>query len=55
LVVPSRGGKNAGREVRRRASQHNLSPGAKLPASVLEKFYHANAKRLIPGLAPKIE
>ena len=24
--------------------------GAKLPAEVLEKFYHANAERLIPGL-----
>jgi predicted TIM-barrel fold metal-dependent hydrolase len=28
-------------------------PGVKLPAPVLEKFYHANAERLIPGLAPK--
>jgi predicted TIM-barrel fold metal-dependent hydrolase len=27
--------------------------GAKLPPEVLEKFYHANAERLIPGLAPK--
>ncbi len=27
--------------------------GAKLPAEVLEKFYHANAERLIPGLKPK--
>src|SRR6185436_8686757 len=27
--------------------------GAKLPAEVLEKFYHGNAERLIPGLAPK--
>jgi predicted TIM-barrel fold metal-dependent hydrolase len=26
--------------------------GAKLPPEVLEKFYHANAERLIPGLAP---
>jgi predicted TIM-barrel fold metal-dependent hydrolase len=26
--------------------------GAKLPAEVLEKFYHANAERLIPGLRP---
>jgi uncharacterized protein len=25
--------------------------GAKLPAEVLEKFYHANAERLIPGIA----
>jgi len=25
-------------------------PGVKLPAEVLEKFYHANAERLIPGL-----
>jgi predicted TIM-barrel fold metal-dependent hydrolase len=25
-------------------------PGAKLPPAVLEKFYHANAERLIPGL-----
>ena len=24
--------------------------GVKLPADVLEKFYHANAERLIPGL-----
>jgi hypothetical protein len=24
--------------------------GAKLPVEVLEKFYHANAERLIPGL-----
>jgi predicted TIM-barrel fold metal-dependent hydrolase len=28
-------------------------PGAKLPPSVLEKFYHANAERLIPGLTDK--
>jgi len=27
--------------------------GAKLPAEVLEKFYHANAERVIPGLASK--
>jgi predicted TIM-barrel fold metal-dependent hydrolase len=27
--------------------------GAKLPAEVLEKFYHGNAERLIPGIAPK--
>jgi len=27
--------------------------GAKLPPEVLEKFYHANAERLIPGLAPR--
>ncbi|HLY72633.1 MAG TPA: amidohydrolase family protein [Planctomycetota bacterium] len=27
--------------------------GAKLPAQVLEKFYHANAERLIPSLAAK--
>lgn len=27
--------------------------GAKLPAQVLEKFYHANAERLIPGMAAK--
>jgi predicted TIM-barrel fold metal-dependent hydrolase len=27
--------------------------GVKLPPDVLEKFYHANAERLIPGLAPK--
>jgi len=27
--------------------------GAKLPADVLEKFYHANAERLIPGLVEK--
>lgn len=26
-------------------------PGVKLPPEVLEKFYHANAERLIPGLA----
>jgi predicted TIM-barrel fold metal-dependent hydrolase len=26
--------------------------GAKLPPEVLEKFYHANAERLIPALAP---
>lgn len=25
-------------------------PGAKLPAEVLEKFYHVNAEKLIPGL-----
>jgi hypothetical protein len=24
--------------------------GAKLPSEVLEKFYHANAEKLIPGL-----
>jgi uncharacterized protein len=29
--------------------------GAKLPPAVLEKFYHANAERLIPGLAPAAE
>jgi predicted TIM-barrel fold metal-dependent hydrolase len=29
--------------------------GAKLPAEVLEKFYHANAERLIPGLRPNGE
>jgi len=28
-------------------------PGVKLPPEVLEKFYHANAERLIPGLAKK--
>jgi hypothetical protein len=28
-------------------------PGVKLPPAALEKFYHANAERLIPGLAPK--
>ena len=28
--------------------------GVKLPPAVLEKFYHANAERLIPGLAPPI-
>ncbi|MEX1096889.1 MAG: amidohydrolase family protein [Planctomycetales bacterium] len=27
--------------------------GAKLPPEVLEKFYHGNAERLIPGLRPK--
>jgi hypothetical protein len=27
--------------------------GARLPAEVLEKFYHANAERLIPGLITK--
>jgi hypothetical protein len=26
--------------------------GVKLPPQVLEKFYHANAERLIPGLQP---
>ncbi len=26
-------------------------PGVKLPPAVLEKFYHANAEKLIPGLA----
>ncbi len=36
----------------RDADWHRLS-GAKLPPEVLEKFYHANAERLIPGLAPK--
>jgi predicted TIM-barrel fold metal-dependent hydrolase len=30
-------------------------PGAKLPPDVLEKFYHANAEKLIPGLARKDE
>jgi hypothetical protein len=24
--------------------------GVKLPANILEKFYHANAEKLIPGL-----
>ncbi len=28
-------------------------PGIKLPPAVLEKFYHGNAERLIPGLVPK--
>jgi predicted TIM-barrel fold metal-dependent hydrolase len=28
-------------------------PGAKLPPEVLEKLYHANAEKLIPGLAKK--
>lgn len=28
-------------------------PGVKLPPAVLEKFYHTNAERLMPGLAPK--
>jgi predicted TIM-barrel fold metal-dependent hydrolase len=28
-------------------------PGVKLPPAVLEKFYHANVERLIPGLASK--
>jgi uncharacterized protein len=28
--------------------------GVKLPPAVLEKFYHANAERLIPGLTPPI-
>jgi hypothetical protein len=27
--------------------------GAKLPPEVLEKFYHANAERLIPGLSSR--
>ncbi len=27
-------------------------PGIKLPPEVLEKFYHGNAEKLIPGLAP---
>jgi len=27
--------------------------GAKLPPKVLEKFYHADAERLIPGLSPR--
>jgi predicted TIM-barrel fold metal-dependent hydrolase len=27
-------------------------PGIKLPAEVLEKFYHGNAEKLIPGLKP---
>ena len=27
-------------------------PGIKLPPEVLEKFYHGNAERLIPGIAP---
>jgi hypothetical protein len=26
------------------------TPGAKLPAEVLEKLYHANAEKLIPGI-----
>ncbi|MBI4622091.1 MAG: hypothetical protein HY736_02580 [Verrucomicrobia bacterium] len=29
----------------------NGETGVKLPADVLEKFYHGNAERLIPGLA----
>ena len=29
--------------------------GAKLPVEVLEKFYHANAERLIPGLAKVVK
>jgi len=28
-------------------------PGIKLPPEVLEKLYHANAERLIPGLKSK--
>ncbi len=28
-------------------------PGVKLPPAVLEKFYHGNAERLIPGLKAK--
>ena len=29
------------------------TPGIKLPPNVLEKFYHGNAERLIPGLKPE--
>jgi hypothetical protein len=28
-------------------------PGVKLPADVLERLYHANAEKLVPGLAVK--
>jgi uncharacterized protein len=31
----------------------NRMSGAKLPSEVLEKFYHGNAERLIPRLAPR--
>lgn len=35
-----------------REGEWNRLSGAKLPPEVLEKFYHGNAERLIPGLAP---
>ena len=33
-------------------NEWNRLSGAKLPPEVLEKFYHANAERLVPGLRP---